>query len=890
MPIGGAILPTASFIMSPSEPDVGGEVEIDGSLSLSRSKGSTIESYEWTIDTPTDSPRLATGPKITHTWNETGVYTVSLQVTNSNGRTDTIAKPAEVGNQPPRAVANYLPADPTVSEEVTLDGTKSSDRDGKVETYEWELETSDGSTYTESGPRITYTWDVEGEYEVWLTVTDYTGKSDRDRLKLFVDPAETTTAPETPTSTPTATKTPTETNVAGGPGSRSGNGQDGLMKTLLGVSGIGALAVGAHAIRNRLSSSNGPDSGGSDPGTSGDSFSGDEGPTASPSSQSELIPDEGPSPSEPEPSQEPQPANEAIELAAAKREAVPEAPFDDIAHTRTRLLEAHVEHVRAFETLADDEDAPDGHLADLRDDIETIEAQVDALEEIDDELTRARSVAPEDRLRLSRASEKSLQSQLDRYDRAINLASAVGFTTEQLEEERSAVRTALAEARSHPPEAELREAITDVRESLGRVPTPEEVSDHFSDRPGVSVETYEEAFDSWAAALAGCEFDAEAEIQAEIRRVADEVDGRLSEEEFSARSELPPAVVTAYFEDWDSALEATLDEAADPTPDREEFLAEIERIAASTDGVLKRSEFTERSQYSSYEIREAFEDWDTALEKAGVDRVERLSEELRRVANELGHPPTTGEMNEHGQVSASMYHTYFGSYTTARDEVLQDEDLSGNSSESDTVEASPSETGGDDSGSSSADNAGSSTGATQIDGEQRFVRITDIESNGRLEAPIVVKVTTVNHPGIKRSAELRVVDTDDNTCWLNVWEANDIDYDWTIDNWYVLDDIRGKVWEDSNGVLQRQLSSTSDMSITDVGKQRPSRDAYAEDAEEGEVSSEQTTDDQAPSPATEDNQDGASVTEGEQETENDDDGDILGDIAGEFDLGDADSG
>jgi len=54
-------------------------------------------------------------------------------------------------------------------------------------------------------------------------------------------------------------------------------------------------------------------------------------------------------------------------------------------------------------------------------------------------------------------------------------------------------------------------------------------------------------------------------------------------------------------------------------------------------------------------VSQEFGSWDEALEAAGIDKRERLLEELRRVRDELGQLPKTTEMNHHGRVSAGMY-------------------------------------------------------------------------------------------------------------------------------------------------------------------------------------------------------------------------------------------
>lgn len=76
-----------------------------------------------------------------------------------------------------------------VGETVLLDGTGSRDPDGRIETYEWQIQTPDGRTVTPADPtdpRTRFVVHESGRYEVTVTITDDDGKRTGDTLYVYV--------------------------------------------------------------------------------------------------------------------------------------------------------------------------------------------------------------------------------------------------------------------------------------------------------------------------------------------------------------------------------------------------------------------------------------------------------------------------------------------------------------------------------------------------------------------------------------------------------------------------------------------------------------------------------------------------------------------------------
>jgi PKD repeat protein len=102
---------------------------------------------------------------------DAGDYTATVETED-----DTATKPVSVdssggGNAQPTASFGYSPNSPDTSDSITFDASGSSDTDGTVQKYEWDL--GDGTTATGVSP--THSYGSSGDYTVTLTVTDDDG-------------------------------------------------------------------------------------------------------------------------------------------------------------------------------------------------------------------------------------------------------------------------------------------------------------------------------------------------------------------------------------------------------------------------------------------------------------------------------------------------------------------------------------------------------------------------------------------------------------------------------------------------------------------------------------------------------------------------------------------
>ncbi|HHH80275.1 MAG TPA: PKD domain-containing protein, partial [Thermoplasmatales archaeon] len=119
-----------------------------------------------------------------HVYQNEGNYTVTLTVSNTAGKTDSISKSVWVKiNWEPIAIAypeHYAGNNPTIN----FDGSESWDPDGdSIVSYLWNF--GDGETSNMVSPTHTFTHD--GIYDVTLTVTDAQGYSGVDHCDIRID-------------------------------------------------------------------------------------------------------------------------------------------------------------------------------------------------------------------------------------------------------------------------------------------------------------------------------------------------------------------------------------------------------------------------------------------------------------------------------------------------------------------------------------------------------------------------------------------------------------------------------------------------------------------------------------------------------------------------------
>jgi len=183
--------PIADFEYSPANPQTGSLVLFNGTLSTD--PDGVIAAYAW--DFNGDNVIDSSAAIAEHSFLIEGTYAVSLTVTDNSGSTDThtlqvAVDPREAPEQPatslpPLADFEYSPAQPIARELVLFNGMLSTDIDGEIVAYAWDFNDDDVIDSTDSF--IEYVFPSPGTFNVSLTVTDNSGRSDTFIQAILVD-------------------------------------------------------------------------------------------------------------------------------------------------------------------------------------------------------------------------------------------------------------------------------------------------------------------------------------------------------------------------------------------------------------------------------------------------------------------------------------------------------------------------------------------------------------------------------------------------------------------------------------------------------------------------------------------------------------------------------
>jgi PKD repeat protein len=135
------------------------------------------DGYSWSFG----DGEIGSGMDIYHSYAKAGIYVILLTVKDNRGATGSATETVYVNNQLPKPKA---PADFETStlDPVQLSGAGSSDNDGQITGYSWDL----GDGTQDRNAMITHTYYYSGVYTVRLTVVDDNGAAASATLNITV--------------------------------------------------------------------------------------------------------------------------------------------------------------------------------------------------------------------------------------------------------------------------------------------------------------------------------------------------------------------------------------------------------------------------------------------------------------------------------------------------------------------------------------------------------------------------------------------------------------------------------------------------------------------------------------------------------------------------------
>ena|GEM_PF-3416441 len=142
--------PTASFTVSSTLVTVGQNVSLNAAASTEPDPGDSILRYEWDLDgSGSFETEGGNQPTKLSAYQSPGMRNIGLRVTDGQGHTSTATRAVTVTNAP-LASFTVTPGSAQTGQSVSFDGSASSDPDGTIAKYEWDLD-GDGSYETDTG-------------------------------------------------------------------------------------------------------------------------------------------------------------------------------------------------------------------------------------------------------------------------------------------------------------------------------------------------------------------------------------------------------------------------------------------------------------------------------------------------------------------------------------------------------------------------------------------------------------------------------------------------------------------------------------------------------------------------------------------------------------------
>lgn len=182
--------PSVDLVATPNPVSLRDEVTFDASGATDPDDPAAVLTYEWDLEN--DGTFTAPGPPTAvASWPTAGTRTVKVRVTDPTGAATVASVNVLVRNMRPLGAISASPAGPKVGETVTLSAVGSTDPDGLVTRYQWDLD-GDGAHERDTGttPSTSTSFANHGNLTVGVRVTDDDGGTGTKTLTISVQRAD----------------------------------------------------------------------------------------------------------------------------------------------------------------------------------------------------------------------------------------------------------------------------------------------------------------------------------------------------------------------------------------------------------------------------------------------------------------------------------------------------------------------------------------------------------------------------------------------------------------------------------------------------------------------------------------------------------------------------
>jgi PKD repeat protein len=181
--------PVAMF-SAPLEVDEGTSFQLDATES--NSPESNIMSYEWDLDGDGIPDIVSSESVIEHVFSDDGVYSISLQVKDVAGYTDSISSPISVSNVPPSNLRIDTSTTKVVVGELFTFTGDAFDPGSDELSFRWDF----GDEEHGDGVQVTHSFTTSGSYTISLEVSDDDGGVNSVERRVSVTDVEPEPSPE----------------------------------------------------------------------------------------------------------------------------------------------------------------------------------------------------------------------------------------------------------------------------------------------------------------------------------------------------------------------------------------------------------------------------------------------------------------------------------------------------------------------------------------------------------------------------------------------------------------------------------------------------------------------------------------------------------------------